>query len=538
MSYKTAGSGYAGDTQSYAGEFTFLSRAAHLNQVIQYAIFEEAQKLVERHQKYASYLAASLARVEKRSGILPPKDLKLPAYWSAHSGFNPYHVRAHADTIAYAIDKALRTKTYEPRPAVEYEVPKKDGGVRKVSVFPVADNALSRLTFLRLMEKNARHLSSNAYAYRTDLGIHDAILHISSDFRGRSRIFIAEFDFRKYFDSISHEHIRRVLRDRRFFLTDREQRIIESFLISPSLKVSNYDIDTLETRDKGVPQGTSISLFLANVAAYPLDRRLERLGVGFARYADDTLIWADSYAAICEAANSLEETASEMGVDINFLKSEGISILSPSGLRTEMNSKSSVDFVGYAISSDKISIRSDALAKTKKHLSYLIYSNLLQWPKKGVCLKERIDGGVDWDYVVMLNQVRRYLYGEMSEAQLRKYLARQTPRIKYHGLMSFYPVISDENQLKELDGWLLNSVYRALKLRSSLYSKQGFSHLPLPHSLTKSELLGLKTIVISNKTWDLRFPSVARISKLIRRAANVYGPSAIANPRSHKWNSS
>ena len=121
-----------------------------------------------------------------------------------------------------------------------------------------------------------------------------------------------------------------MLRDRRFFITDREERIIEGFLQSPSLKVSNYDILTLETREKGVPQGTSISLFLANVAAYPLDRRLERLGVGFARYADDTLIWSDSYAAICEAATSLEEVASDMGVDINFLKSDGISILSPS----------------------------------------------------------------------------------------------------------------------------------------------------------------------------------------------------------------
>ena len=417
-------------------------------------------------------------------------------------------------------------------------MPKKDGGIRKVSVFPVADNAISRLTFQRLMEKNARHLSANAYAYRDDLGIHDAILHISSDFAGRSRTFIAEFDFSKYFDSISHEHIRRVLRDRRFFITNREQRIIEGFLESPSLPISSYNTVTMEKREKGVPQGTSISLFLANVAAYPLDRRLERLGVGFARYADDTLIWADSYTAICEAVTSLEEVASDMGVAINFLKSEGISILSPDKLKTEMVSKSSVSFIGYAISPDKISIRPESLAKAKKHLSYLFYSNLLQSPKKGICLISRISGSVDSDYLVMLYQVRRYLYGEMSEAQLRKYMARQTPRMKYHGLMSFYPVVSDENQLRELDGWLLNSVHRALKLRASLFSKYGASSLPLPHGLTNEKLLDLKTKTLSGKNWDLRFPSVARISKLIRRAARVYGASAIANPQSHKYHSS
>jgi RNA-directed DNA polymerase len=186
MPYKAAGSGYGGGTLSYARKFTFLPQAAHLNLVVRKSVLEEAQKLVERHQKYVSNLASSLRRKEKRSGVLPLKVIKLPAYWSAHSGFNPYHVRAHADSIAYAIDKALDAKAYRPRPAVEYEVPKKDGGMRKVSVFPVADNAVSRLTFQRLMDKNARHLSANAYAYRNDLGIHDAILHISSDFSGRA----------------------------------------------------------------------------------------------------------------------------------------------------------------------------------------------------------------------------------------------------------------------------------------------------------------------------------------------------------------
>ncbi len=34
-------------------------------------------------------------------------------------------------------------------------------------------------------------------------------------------------------------------------------------------------------RLKGFPLGTSVSLFVANLAAYPLDHMLERLGVGF-----------------------------------------------------------------------------------------------------------------------------------------------------------------------------------------------------------------------------------------------------------------
>src|SRR5262249_24040496 len=109
---------------------------------------------------------------------------------------------------------------------VIYSVGKADGTLRDESVFQVADNAVSNLTFQRLIEKNARHLSSRAYAYRRDLTIHDAVLHISSRLQALSIINISEFDFRKFCDSISHEHIRGVLRDQRFFITERESKVM------------------------------------------------------------------------------------------------------------------------------------------------------------------------------------------------------------------------------------------------------------------------------------------------------------------------
>lgn len=498
------------------------------------AVRDEAHKLIRRHQKYASDLAAAVRRREKRSGLLQAKHIHVPEYWSADRGFNPYYVRAHSAGIAYAIDKALASGRYHPRPAVIYQVRKPDGTLRDVAVFQVADSAVSTLTFRRLIEKNARHLSSHAYAYRRDLTIHDAVLHISSDFNLKSRIFIAEFDFRKFFDSISHDHIHRVLKDERFFITDREYRVVDAFLTAPALRASEYARDSEETREKGIHQGTSVSLFLANVAAYPLDRKLEALGVGFARYADDTLIWGDSYDIVCRAVNALEETAAEMGVQLNFNKSEGISILCPEGLQAEFRAKTSVSFIGYKIGSNLISFRPETLKNSQDWLSYLIFSNLLQEPKRGRLAQERI-GDVDWDYVIMLAQVRRYLYGELSESQLRKYMARQTPLLRYHGLMSFYPVVNDEALLKHVDGWLLNSVYRSLKLRGKLLREMGFQRLPLPHGLSMAQLVTLRHVTREGKRIDLRFPSIARVARLIRRASKTYGASAIAGPGSNEY---
>jgi hypothetical protein len=147
--------------------------------------------------------------------------------------------------------------------------------------------------------------------------------------------------------------------------------------------------------------------------------------------------------------------------------------LCPEGLPAEFRAKTSVSFIGYRIGSNLISFKPETLRKSQEWLSYLIYSNLLQEPKRGRLAQDRI-GDVDWDYVIMLAQIRRYLYGELSESQLRKYMARQTPLLRYHGLMSFYPVVNDEAILKHIDGWLLNSVHRSLKLRAKLLEQLGF----------------------------------------------------------------
>lgn len=240
---------------------------------IEKAIRTEAEKLIRRYEMDATNLAREMSRRALRSGLNQQKTLRQPIQWSIANGFNPYYVRRHAAAIANSIEFKLRTETYAPRAAFKYEVPKPDGTLRVVSVFQIADSAVSLLTFQRLMEKNARHFSPYSYAYRKDRSIHDAILHIASDLRLKNRLYLAEFDFAKFFDSVSHEHIQHMLEDRRFFVTRREKHIIDVFLRSPALSAHEY-IGPAQPRLKGFPQGTSISLFLANIAAYPLDQDL------------------------------------------------------------------------------------------------------------------------------------------------------------------------------------------------------------------------------------------------------------------------
>jgi RNA-directed DNA polymerase len=317
---------------------------------LQETITAEALKLIRRHERYAQLLAEEIERRRRRTTArVPALQVMRPEHWSLAPAFNPYLVRARAQTISHAIKERLAARTYAPLPPVGYRVPKKGGGERLVAVFPVADNAVSQSYFKSLLRKNHPRLSSRSYAYREDLTVHDAIQYIQAEFGPRQRLFIAEYDFRDYFNSIGHDYLFQLLDEQRFLITQREMHVIKAFLAAPEPQAMQDYTLSAPPRKRGVPQGTSISLFLANVAAAPLDRSLERLGVGFVRYADDTLIWSNDYGRICEAVDQLHETSKAIGSEVNLAKSEGVRLLVQRGARAELVSTTHVNFVGYKI---------------------------------------------------------------------------------------------------------------------------------------------------------------------------------------------
>jgi RNA-directed DNA polymerase len=502
---------------------------------IQKSIEQEARKLVVRHERYLKDLHDELKRRGRRTGETPDKKILRPSYWDLARGFNPYLVRSSSKRIAHAIQTGLRERSYAPRPAVSYSIKKNGAERRHVSVFQVADSAISRMVFHSILNKNRSRFSAYSFAYRSDLTVHDAIQHIAADIRGKPRIFVAEYDFRKYFDSIFHEHVWRTLHDQRFLLTDVEGIVLRGFLSTPTLPFDQYSEESQLSRDRGVPQGTSVSLLLANVAAWPLDRALERLGVGFARYADDTLIWSHDYARICEAAETLNEAARAIGAELNLEKSEGISILAPANAPAEMKAKAMVEFVGYSFSGNHVSFRKESLHRMRERLSYLVYSNLLLDAKRGKTVRDRVEPPVDRDYVVMIYQLRRYLYGDLNEEKLRRYLGRSVPRIHYKGKMAFYPLVDDEEELRRLDGWLLHTVFTSLRKRERLLRAAGFEELPPPHGLQKQELTKFMGQSSGGATLDLRLPSFARMGELLKKASTFYGPNAIGHPQSNQY---
>jgi hypothetical protein len=349
---------------------------------------------------------------------------------------------------------------------------------------------------------------------------------VSRELRHQPRVFIAEYDFSKFFDNISHDYLFKILKDQRFLLTSVETAVIETFLRTRALPAMDYQDEGNLFRERGIPQGTSISLFLANVAAWELDRSLERLGVSFVRYADDTLIWSSDYTQLCGAVDRLHDIASRIGAPINLKKSKGIRLLIPEGGPAEIERTSSIDYLGHRISLSALGIRSSVVDRIQAKIRQLLYFNLIREPARGMQAPARL-GQVDKDYVTYVWQLRRYLYGDISERKLRRYEAKGTPIRRFRGALSFFPLIDDEIQLGELDRWLVCATCLALRRRSALLKANGYV-LPAPHGLPCGELA--KFVRRSSSTGgslDLRIPSFARISRVIRRSATQHGAGRV-----------
>jgi RNA-directed DNA polymerase len=500
-------------------------------------ISNECQKHIDRHYNYLFELEKNNRRKARRLGINIDKQILKPDRWDIDDGFDPFKVNSKKQlkTYAYTLNEKLRTLTYKPKTSVIESIPKASGGSRELNIFQIPDAAISRLVYKSLLLKNINLFSNYAYAYREDRNAHDAIFKISADWKNNDRVYVAEFDFSKFFDKITHGYLWDILYTRGFLYTEMEEYILHTFLESNYSQPSSYNLDLGTPRKAGIPQGTSISLFLANLVCWELDHELEGIGVRFARYADDTLIWSNSYDKVVRAYDIISKFSILIGSPINFAKSEGITLISEK-VNEEIKSKTQVHFLGYNISLKKISISNKNVASIKEKISFIVYENLIQSQKKGIFNSARLDL-IDLDYVIALSQIRSYLYGGLNDTKLRHYKLGIIDRLNFRGLMSYYPLVNDEEQLKILDGWLIHTLKQSLRWREkSWYLNKGRS-LPGPTQNWIEEIVNNKKWVHpgNNIEFDLRVPSFLQINRAMKVGLNRGGIRNVANPRSQYY---
>lgn len=493
---------------------------------------KERAKLASSH-RYAG-------RFQKRTGqpaIIVSQ--VTPAHWAYHPHFDPIHCIKHSKYIANRIWKSVQGDRYEPVPAVKFDVPKPGGGQRPIMSFGIPDTAIANLLHRRLTYRNSRLFSGYSYAYRHDRNVFDAILLLQRSL-ANSKIYAVQYDFKGYFDSISHDYLIKIVNDRdRFIISEAERVVISSFLSHRYADFISYPNGVFERRLRGVPQGSSLSLFLANAAAHDLDLALERQNGTFVRFADDVVSITHNYTDAARVAAQFRNHCAAAGLELNYSKSPGIKYfdVGPSlDARTmfidsddsgELETIERFDFLGHSFSQCGTGLSEKSVKRIKKKISRIIYIHLLLNPRKGMFNPARLSPtAYDWDLVTCLNEIRRYMYGGLYESEITAFLNLGTKLRAVRGLMAFYPMVTDPSDLIKLDGWLLSVVKRALRERVRVLGKLGFSHT----KISETELLAgswYKELSIKN---ECRIPSFVKGWRAARKFYLRFGLNEIRPP--------
>ena len=222
---------------------------------------------------------------------------------------------------------------YRPMPAVGYNSAKAGGGYRNLTTLTVIDRII-QLCLLDAMDAACEEFfSPYSWAYRRGRGTGDALKQYCL-FGERYR-YASKTDPAACFDNMDHDVLMKAAADH--FKPDAAL----AALLKHYIELPVCEDGRIETRDRGILQGAPLSPLMCNLYMHGLDCLLTERGIPFIRYADDTVIFADSAQELEAYTAAAEEyMTGELKLNVNRRKSG-------------MGTPETLQFLGHAFTRDR-----------------------------------------------------------------------------------------------------------------------------------------------------------------------------------------
>ena len=258
-----------------------------------------------------------------------------------------------------SIKQQIREREYKPQPVLRVEIPKPNGGVRKLGIPTVVDRVIEQAITQVLTPIFEPIFSENSYGFRQHRRCEQAIVKLLEYFND-GYVWIVDIDLEKFFDNVPQDklmsYVGRVIHD-----GDTES-LIRKYLKAGVMVQGRY-----EETNVGTPQGGNLSPLLSNIMLNELDKELESRGQRFARYADDCVIVVKSKAAATRVMYSITSWIErKLGLKVNATK-------------THITPPSKLKYLGFGFWKDKDGWKArpheDSVEKYKRKLKQLCKRN-------------------------------------------------------------------------------------------------------------------------------------------------------------------
>jgi RNA-directed DNA polymerase len=187
------------------------------------------------------------------------------------------------------LQRTILEGQYRPDAVRKVEITKPDGGTRILGIPTVKDRLIQQAIHQELNRYYEPHFSEHSYGFRPGRNAHQAILQ-ASRYISEGKEWVVDIDLEKFFDTINHDRLMQ-----RLSKGIGDKRLLR--LINAYLNTGIMTNGLVEQRTAGTPQGSPLSPLLSNIVLDELDRELEKRGLSFCRYADDSNIFVGSRKA-------------------------------------------------------------------------------------------------------------------------------------------------------------------------------------------------------------------------------------------------